>query len=125
MPSFVFCFKNLLKIILQEQEYAQMLRDAESAVAHMNDIISEYQTQIEWYKEKARGSITVQKGLSKRLEKDKTQFIVAIVIFEAGCAAYIAMQLVIVNIAFFILMAFCSIQYFFKMSTYKMCNDSI
>ncbi len=33
-------------IFLQEQEYAEMLKEAEASVQHMEEIVSKYQVQV-------------------------------------------------------------------------------
>merc|ERR1719394_505085 len=53
---------------MKEQEYNEMLKEAETAVEHYTDVVNKYQTQVDRYVETAEEMMNLQKSTKHELD---------------------------------------------------------
>jgi hypothetical protein len=79
---------------MQEQEYTEMMAEAQASVVHMEEVVSKYQTQVDRVIEKAKGSMEVQNTLMAKLRENIATTQVEIDNFKRAAEAWAAAQIV-------------------------------
>lgn len=85
---------------LQEQELKRLLEQAKSQVEHMRDVVNQYETEVQRYKDVSEGSVQVIKQYNENLNQATVKMEEQLEIFEANIQAWITQQIIKQSLAF-------------------------
>ena len=85
---------------LQEQELKRLLEQAKAQVEHMNDVVNQYETEVQRYKDVSEGSVKVIKQYNENLNQATDKMKEQLEIFEKNIQEWIHVQVIKQSLAF-------------------------